>query len=115
MNTLPFQADIAAQMQADTDEAIHPQAVFYQTANGYWLAWHNGIAVDPATLRTRDEHIHAMGDCIAVDGQPSRFIEPIARQARTIAAAIAGGEAVPYEHRAAPVRVKTSSQPLTLH
>ena len=44
MNTLPFQADIAAQMQADTDEAIHPQAVFYQTANGYWLAWHNGIA-----------------------------------------------------------------------
>ena len=26
------------------DEAIHPQAVFYQTANGYWLAWHNGIA-----------------------------------------------------------------------
>ena len=51
MNTLPFQADIAAQMQADTDEAIHPQAVFYQTANGYWLAWHNGIAavLAPAT------------------------------------------------------------------
>lgn len=44
MNTLPFQAEIAARMQADTDEAIHPQAVFYQTANGYWLAWHNGIA-----------------------------------------------------------------------
>ncbi|MFD1243831.1 general secretion pathway protein GspG [Paralysiella testudinis] len=44
MNTLPFQADIAARMQADTDETIHPQAVFYQTANGYWLAWHNGIA-----------------------------------------------------------------------
>lgn len=71
--------------------------------------------MDAATLRTSDPHIHALGDCISVNGQVSRFIEPIARQARTIAAAIAGGEAVPYEHRAAPVRVKTSSQPLTLH
>ena len=79
------------------------------------LAWQGGIAVDAATLRTSDPHIHALGDCISVNGQVSRFIEPIARQARTIAAAIAGGEAVPYEHRAAPVRVKTSSQPLTLH
>lgn len=43
MQTLPFQADIAARMQADTNETIHPQAVFYQTANGYWIAWHAGI------------------------------------------------------------------------
>ena len=67
------------------------------------------------TGATSQPHIHALGDCISVNGQVSRFIEPIARQARTIAAAIAGGEAVHYEHRAAPVRVKTSSQPLTLH
>ncbi len=79
------------------------------------LAWHNGIAVDAATLRTSDPRIHAMGDCIAIDGQPSRFIEPIARQARAIAAEICGTTPAPYEPRAAVVRVKTTSRPLTLH
>jgi rubredoxin-NAD+ reductase len=79
------------------------------------LAWNNGIAVDAATLRTSDDRIHAMGDCIAIDGQPSRFIEPIARQARAIAAEICGAPPAPYEPRAAAVRVKTTSRPLTLH
>ncbi|WP_439589323.1 FAD-dependent oxidoreductase [Hydrogenophaga sp.] len=79
------------------------------------LAWNNGIAVDAATLRTSDPRIHAMGDCIAIDGQPSRFIEPIARQARAIAAEICGTTPAPYEPRAAVVRVKTTSRPLTLH
>ena len=79
------------------------------------LAWEGGIAVEAASLRTSDPHIHALGDCVSVGGQVSRFIEPIARQARAIAADILGAAASPYEHRAAPVRVKTSSQPLTLH
>jgi rubredoxin-NAD+ reductase len=79
------------------------------------LAWANGIAVDGATLRTSMPGIHALGDCITVDGQASRFIEPIARQARTLAAAITGRAPVPYEARAAVVRVKTTSLPLTLH
>ncbi len=79
------------------------------------LAWQNGIAVDPQTLRTSDARIHAMGDCITIDGQASRFIEPIARQARTIAAAICGCAPVPYENRPVMVRVKTTSRPLTLH
>jgi rubredoxin-NAD+ reductase len=84
-------------------------------AQGAGLSWDNGIAVDPHTLRTSDERIHAMGDCITVNGQASRFIEPIARQARTIAADITGADALPYEARAAVVRVKTTSLPLTLH
>ena len=79
------------------------------------LLWDNGIAVDPANLKTSNERIHAMGDCIAVNGQPSRFIEPIARQARAIAADICGTTPAPYEPRAAVVRVKTTSRPLTLH
>ncbi|MBK6556328.1 MAG: FAD-dependent oxidoreductase [Comamonadaceae bacterium] len=79
------------------------------------LAWQNGIAVEPQTLRTSEERIHAMGDCITLDGQASRFIEPIARQAKTIAAALSGSDAVPYESRAAVVRLKTTSMPLTLH
>ena len=79
------------------------------------LAWNNGIAVDAATLRTSDPRIHALGDCIAIDGQPSRYIEPIARQAQAIAAALCGTADAPYQPRAALVRVKTTSCPLTLH
>jgi rubredoxin-NAD+ reductase len=79
------------------------------------LAWDQGIAVDAATLRTSDTHIHALGDCITVNGQASRYIEPIARQARAIAAAICGATPAPYEPRAATVRVKTTSHPMTLH
>ncbi len=78
------------------------------------LVWDNGIVVDSQTLHTNDERIHAMGDCISVDGQASRYIEPIARQARTIAAHICACEPVPYEARAVVVRVKTTSIPLTL-
>ena len=79
------------------------------------LAWDQGIAVDAATLRTSDERIHALGDCITVNGQASRYIEPIARQARAIAAVICGTASTPYEPRAATVRVKTTSHPMTLH
>ena len=112
-----YRVDTTCGQQIEADQVIVCSGL--QTpprlARSAGLAWQGGIAVDAATLRTSDPHIHALGDCISVNGQVSRFIEPIARQARTIAAAIAGGEAVPYEHRAAPVRVKTSSQPLTLH
>ena len=112
-----YRVDTACGQQIEADQVIVCSGL--QTpprlARSAGLAWQGGIAVDAATLRTSDPHIHALGDCISVNGQVSRFIEPIARQARTIAAAIAGGEAVPYEPRAAPVRVKTSSQPLTLH
>lgn len=83
-------------------------------AQGAGLAWQNGIAVNAQNLRTSDAHIHALGDCITLEGQASRFIEPIARQARTIAADIIGQATVPYEPRATVVRVKTTSMPLTL-
>jgi rubredoxin-NAD+ reductase len=79
------------------------------------LAWNNGIAVEPEGLRTSVPRIHALGDCITVNGQASRFIEPIARQARCIAAAITGAAPVPYEAKPAVVRVKTTTHPLTLH
>lgn len=79
------------------------------------LDWNQGIAVEAATLRTSNARIHALGDCITVQGQASRYIEPIARQVKTIVANICGGEPVPYEVRPAVVRVKTTSLPLTLH
>lgn len=45
MKTLPFQTEIAERMLAGTEgESIHPDAVFVNTANGYWIAWHEGTA-----------------------------------------------------------------------
>lgn len=86
------------------------------------LAWAQGIAVDPVTLATSHPRIHALGDCITLDGQASRYIEPIGRQAATLAAKIVArrqGAAldacpVPYEVRPTTVRVKTTSCPMTL-
>jgi rubredoxin-NAD+ reductase len=76
-----------------------------------------GIVVEPATLRTAHPDIHALGDCAAVDGQASRFIEPIGRQARAIAAAICGADdaAAAYVPQPVPLRLKTTSLPVTVH
>lgn len=93
------------------------------------LDWHNGIAVDAQTMQTSVPHIYALGDCISVNGQSSRFIEPILRQAQTLTAALVcacqreanlpdSAEqpcAQPYTVREAVVRVKTTSLPLSLH
>jgi rubredoxin-NAD+ reductase len=75
-----------------------------------------GIVVEPATLRTAHPDIHALGDCIAVGGQASRFIEPIGRQARAIAAAICGDgdPACAYAPQPLPLRIKTTSLPITV-
>lgn len=83
-------------------------------ANSAGLAWSKGIVVDPETLTTSVEGIHALGDCISVNGQVSRFIEPIGRQAQTLAAGILGQDAVPYRQMPVPLRVKTTSRPFTL-
>ncbi|MDO4998414.1 MAG: general secretion pathway protein GspG [Neisseria sp.] len=45
MNILPFQSEIAERMLVNTEnESIHADAQFMQTANGYWIAWHDGVA-----------------------------------------------------------------------
>lgn len=84
-------------------------------ADSAGLAWNQGIAVDAATMQTSVGGIHALGDCVSVEGRTSRFIEPIDRQARALAAALLGRSPAPYEHRTAPVRLKATSCPLTLH
>ncbi len=78
------------------------------------LDWHNGIAVDAVTLRTNVLNIHALGDCISIDGQALRFIEPIGRQARLIASTVTGSPAAPYVSTRPPVRVKTGSKGFTV-
>ena len=78
------------------------------------LAWDNGVAVDGAGMQTSVPGIYALGDCVSIDGLVSRYIEPIGRQARAIAAGILGRPVPPYRVAAAPVRVKTTSHPFTL-
>lgn len=82
---------------------------------GAGLAFDRGIVVDPASLRTSGPDIFALGDCISLDGQPCRFIEPVARQAAVIAHAILGREHAGYAHAAPVIRLKTRSAPIALH
>ncbi len=48
-----------------------------------------GIVVDADTCVTSQAGIYALGDCVVVRGQASRYIEPIGGQARALCAAIA--------------------------
>ena len=85
-----------------------------QLALSAGLAWNNGIDVHAETLATSVAGIHALGDCIAINGQVSRYIEPIGRQAKTIAVSIVGGQPKPYTTSRAVLRIKTTSLPFTV-
>ena len=84
-------------------------------AHSAGLNWRNGIEVDSQTLRTNVANIHALGDCISIDGLAHRFIEPIARQAKLIADTVTGAPAAPYISTRPPVRVKTGSRGFTVY
>ncbi len=73
-----------------------------------------GIDVDAQTGATSLPGVYALGDCIAVDGRASRYIEPIARQARGIAAAILGRPLPTAPATETVLRVKTSAMPITV-
>ena len=85
-----------------------------QLAASAGLAFNNGIAVDAKTLATSVAGIHALGDCISIDGEVSRYIEPIGRQARLLADRITGAVTTPYARSRVRLRIKTSSLPLTV-
>ena len=78
------------------------------------LAYNDGIVVDPVSLSASAPDIYALGDCVTINGESSRYIEPIGRQARTIASQIVGDTLIPYVNQHVPVRVKTSSMPITV-
>lgn len=73
-----------------------------------------GIAVDAQTGATSLPGVYALGDCIAVNGRASRYIEPIARQARGIAAAMSGLPLPASTDLDTVLRVKTSAMPITV-
>lgn len=79
------------------------------------LAFVRGIVADPTSLQTSEPDIYALGDCISLKGEPCRFIEPIAHQARAIAAHIAGLAGEEYRHSDPVIRLKTGSLPIAVH
>ena len=108
---LSFEADavIAATGLATPQRLARSAGLAYDARAG-------GIAVDAATLATSDPAIHALGDCVAIGGRASRFVEPIARQARALAAALCGAPEPDGPDAARPValRIKTGSLPITI-
>jgi rubredoxin---NAD+ reductase len=79
------------------------------------LAYNGGIVVDPVSLSTSAPDIYALGDCVTINGEIGRYIEPIGRQARTIASQIVGDTLIPYVNQRIPIRIKTSSMPMTVN
>ena len=98
----------------DTDMVVSAAGLIPNTAlaSKAGLQVDDGIATDNV-MRTSDTDIFALGDCARVEGNVYSYIEPIKRQAQTIAAFLAG-EALPFEHRPVLVRVKTPSYPLAI-
>jgi rubredoxin---NAD+ reductase len=79
------------------------------------LDWDDGYVLDEQCLQTSDPDIYAIGDCACVKGQVSRFIEPITRQARAIASHMIDDQnLIPYEIKFTPIRIKTTSFPITI-
>jgi rubredoxin-NAD+ reductase len=76
------------------------------------LAVDRGIVTD-RMMQTANPDVFAIGDCAAVEGQVFAYIEPIRRQAQTIAAVLRG-EDQPFDPKPPLVRVKTPSFPLSI-
>lgn len=73
-----------------------------------------GIQVRADDLRTSVPDIYALGDCAEIGGTVYSYIEPIVRQAETLAAALAGDTA-PFISRPPLVRIKTPSLTLAVY
>jgi rubredoxin---NAD+ reductase len=83
-----------------------------QLAEKAGLQTAGGIVTD-ALMRTSQPDVYALGDCASVDGRVFAYIEPIRRQAETIAAGFRG-ETLPFSGKPPLVRVKTPSFPLVI-
>ena len=72
-----------------------------------------GVVVDEATLACVPGRVWALGDCAEVDGRVGGTVEPILRQARTVAGGIVG-RPERYLSRDPVWVVKTACLPLTI-
>ncbi|MCB1800311.1 MAG: FAD-dependent oxidoreductase [Gammaproteobacteria bacterium] len=83
-----------------------------QIADKAGLTVNRGIVTN-RLMQTSDPAIYALGDCAEVEGQVYAYIEPIRRQARTIASALRGDDQ-PFDIKPPLVQVKTPSFPLSI-
>lgn len=72
-----------------------------------------GIDVHPNTLKTSDEHIYAIGDCMSISGVACRYVAPLRQQANTIADEVLGIAHTGYQHTPPMIRLKTKSISVT--
>lgn len=77
------------------------------------LACGRGIIVAKENMCSSDPDIYALGDGAQIDQHCYAYIEPIHRQAQTLAAALAG-ESQAFEPRQPLIRIKTPSLPLVV-
>lgn len=83
-----------------------------QIADKAGLAVNHGVITN-RLMQTADPDVFALGDCAEVEGQVYAYIEPIRRQAQSIASTLYG-EDLPFDTKPPLVRVKTPSFPLSI-
>lgn len=77
------------------------------------VACQRGVLAEPETMQTSVKDIYVLGDCAQVQNQCYAYIEPIHRQAQTIAATLSG-VSLPFTEQPPLIRVKTPSLPLVV-
>jgi rubredoxin-NAD+ reductase len=102
-------------IQADLVIAATGLVTDERLARSAGLAFDRGVLVDGSTLESNVPGIFALGDCISFNGQPCRFVEPIAKQADAIAHGILDRPHRGYDHLQPVIRLKTKSTPIVLH
>jgi len=109
-----MQATLSSGDVIDTDLVLSAAGLVANTqlAKKAGLKVNKGISTN-TLMQTSIADIYAIGDCAEVDGEIFAYIEPIRRQAETVAAHLAG-EVKPFIPRPPLVRVKTPSFPITI-
>lgn len=72
-----------------------------------------GVLANPLTMLTSNPDIFVLGDCAQIEQECYAYIEPIHRQAQTIAATLSN-DTLPFAQRQPLIRVKTPSLSLAV-
>ena len=83
-----------------------------QLAREAGLNTHHGIIVDD-TLKTSDDFIYAVGECIEFNGEVYGLVAPGLEQASLLARRFSGQERKPYQQKSLATRLKVLDQPVT--
>ena len=65
MNPISCPPDILARFRSGSEAPLAPETEFYQTANGYWIAW------QPETAAVLPPHLPEGEPCDCIEGMDS--------------------------------------------